>query len=617
MDVFPLYDRMTIIKSIKELNMYTIAGIVGKNNSSDEVQLSVVYQETIHLPEEINQDNIAIAFCGEIDNGNQIVKLLQQEGVSCNPTNHAQLVANLYRVCGIEKCLDIMEGAFAFAIHDRQLHKVILARDRFGQVPIYYSEDETCFRFASRLKALPSGKKHFDIDKTALNLFLTLDYIPSPYSIYEGVKKMMPGAYMVICPEGPSETHVYYNIETQLHDTAINEDEAIQQLHSLMEDAIKQQMNTTKPIGALLSGGIDSSIVCALMNEQSAEPIKTFSIGFNEHDYDESDRAELIVRHIESNHTKHILQYNDALEKLDDIICYYDEPFGDSSSIASYYAARLASKDVKVVLTGDCADELFAGYEKYLADYYASKYKKIPCLLRTIFEQLVKICPINAYTNNMLRKVKKVINASKHSGFDLYYDMLCLGFNDQQRQWVLKDNYYKDIKPLYQQRFDKLNPKATYLQKQQILDIQSVLEGCMFPKMGLACQHNGIVNHTPFIDRRIAEMAINLNDSLKLNGKEKKYILKKAFKDVLPAETLRYSKKGFNMPVDYWLRNELRKQLEDYSQPDFIEQQGIFDYDFLQTIIHEHLTGKENHKVMLWNFFVFQKWYEILYCPDN
>jgi asparagine synthase (glutamine-hydrolysing) len=370
------------------------------------------------------------------------------------------------------------------------------------------------------------------------------------------------------------------------------------------------------PIGAFLSGGVDSSIVCCMMSQFSEVPIKTFSIGFKEKEYDESERAKIVADHIHSDHTQFTLDYSDVINILDDIILYYDEPFGDSSAIPSYYVAKLAKKDVKVVLTGDCADELFGGYEKYLAEYYISKYRKVPKLIRSFFESCVRYCPVTPSTNRILRKIKKVVRNSKCSGFDLYYNMLCQGFDDESRKSLLKPDLFENIKDLYHRAWDELPDDCSFLQKEQIMDVKGVLEGDMFPKVERACMHNSLENRSPFIDKRVLSYAINLSDELKINGKTKKYILKEAFKDVLPEEILKFPKSGFEVPVDYWFMHELKDDLKSLLGKELIDRQNIFDYEYVSSVLDKHLSRKENFKGQLWNLFVFQKWYTKIYEPS-
>ena len=240
-------------------------------------------------------------------------------------------------------------------------------------------------------------------------------------------------------------------------------------------------------------------------------------------------------------------------------------------------------------------------------------YKKYPKFLRSLFEFVIDKCPITPLTNTFLRQAKKVIKNAHASGFDLYYNMMCLGFDDSSRKRLLTDGRYDDIKGFYKKMWDEIPSEFTYLQKEQIMDSKGVLEGDMFPKMDRACMHVSLENRAPFIDKRIYHLALNLSDDLKIRGKNKKYLLKEAFKDILPAETLKFKKSGFGVPVDYWLRNELKDELQVLFSKEFIDRQGIFNYDFVRMLFEEHIKGKENHKAQLWNLFVFQKWYTKVY----
>ncbi len=572
-------------------------------------RLSIIDLTTGSQPMTIDNGNITIVYNGEVYNYLEIKEELTKKGVDFQTTSDTEVVVYAYKVWGLDRCLELIDGMFAFAIYDKTKQVTYIVRDRYGEKPLYYYVESENFYFASELKAFSLHKQKFSIDKTALNLFLSLSYIPAPYSIYNEIKKVLPGHYLSISNDMKIEDHLYYNVSTEIKESITNKEEGIQKVQELLTDSIKKRMVADVPMGAFLSGGIDSSIVCCLMSKLSEKPINTFSIGFKEKDYDESERAELIVKHIKSNHTKYILDYKDVIDCLDDIILYYDEPFGDSSAIPSYYVAKLAAKDVKVVLTGDCADELFGGYEKYLAEYYVTRYRKVPKLVRKLFEWFVCHCPESATTRSHLRRIKKVIRNAQKNGFDLYYNMMCLGFNEDMRKQLLATDFYTDIKHIFQERYKKIPNDFSFLQKEQIMDIQGVLEGDMFPKMDRACMHNSIENRAPFLDRRIVHTALNLADNLKIRRKNKKYILKEAFKNILPSQTLQFRKSGFGVPVDYWFRNELKSEMEKLMEREFIEKQGIFNYQFLIELFNEHIQGKENHKGQLWNFYVFQRWY--------
>ena len=359
-------------------------------------RLSIIDLSTGNQPMVINNGDIVIVYNGEVYNYKELRSELEALGHVFVSTSDTEVVARCYVEYGIRDCLERLEGMFAFAIYDKVRNKVYVARDRYGEKPLYYYEDKQSLYFASELKAFNPSLDRFKIDITAINLFLTLSYIPAPFTIYETIHKLQQGYYMEIDNEKKYKICQYYNPRQDVHPVPTdNYDESKRILKDLVRASVNSRMVSDVPMGAFLSGGIDSSIVCCLMARMSDEPINTFSIGFDEREYDESDRAEVVAKYIGSNHRKFILRYEDVLDILDDIISYYDEPFGDSSAIPSYYVAKLARNDVKVVLTGDCADELFGGYEKYLADYYSSKYRKIPKLLRRVFERIVNYVPQN------------------------------------------------------------------------------------------------------------------------------------------------------------------------------------------------------------------------------
>ena len=577
-------------------------------------RLSIIDVKSGIQPMTIEDRKCVIVYNGEVYNFLEIKEELLRKGAHFTTESDTEVILWAYKIFGLEECLNRFDGMYAFALYDKAAQKVFLVRDKFGEKPLYYQYENKKLIFASELKAFQPNANKYQIDKTALNLFMSLSYIPAPYTIYSGIRKMMAGHYFEIdLNEGKYSDHIYYDVKSEISTPITDLESAKVTIENLLKDSIQKRMVSDVPIGAFLSGGIDSSIVCCMMSKLSKAPINTFSIGFKEKDYDETERANLVVNHIKSNHTRFELDYKDVLELLDDIILYYDEPYGDSSAIPSYYVAKLAKEKVSVVLTGDCADELFGGYEKYLADYYIRKYKSYPKLLRAAFEFFVNKCPITPRTNNFLRKAKKVIRNSKKYGFDLYYNMMCLGFDDDARKELLKAGNYYDIKNLYKTMWDEMPTKCTYLQTEQLMDTKGVLEGDMFPKMDRACMHVSLENRAPFIDGRIYHLAINLSDNLKIKGNNKKYLLKEAFKDILPEGTLKYKKSGFGVPVDYWLKNELKDEMRQMLSKEVIDKQGLFDFDYVNQIFEDHINGKENNKFKLWNLYVFQKWFFKVY----
>jgi len=402
----------------------------------------------------------------------------------------------------------------------------------------------------------------------------------------------------------------WYKLAEHIPNDSVSDsyEEAQLKIKELLLDSVKKRMDSDVPSGAFLSGGIDSSIITCLMSKVSKEPFDTFTIGYEQKEYDERERAQAVINHVHSKSHIHVLKFDDVVSNLDDIIGYYDEPYGDSSAIPSYYVAKLAKDYVKVVLTGDCGDETFGGYNKYLGRYYANKMRQIPRPLKGLLKWTVNHCPENSNTNMLLRKMRKVVSIMDETDFDIYYRLMCLGFRDDMRKELLNDAYYKDIRKRIQKIYDSC-PSKHPLVKEQFTDYIVVLEGDMFPKVDKACMHNSLENRAPILDSRIVNYMFSVNPEFKIKGKNKKRVFKDAFKDILPEETLKFGKKGFGMPIDYWLRNELKQELEGLLNHDFLEKQGIFNPIYVKKLLDEHLSKRQNHRAQLWNLYVFQKWY--------
>ncbi len=574
-------------------------------------RLSVIDLETGDQPMFSSDENIVLVFNGEIYN----FKELRAELIELNHTfitnSDTEVIIKGYQQFGIREMLNRLEGMFAFALYDKEKEEVFIARDKFGEKPLYYIEQEDTFYFASELKALETKFDNKKIDKKGLNFFLSLSYIPAPYTIYKEVKKLLPAHYIQYKKGGNIQFHKYYDLRDRIAYQPVQTDfkKACEEVRTLLKDAVEKRMVSDVPLGAFLSGGIDSSIIAGLMAEISDAPINTFSIGFKEKTYDESGRAQLVADKIQSNHTVQYLDYNDVIEMVDEIILHYDEPFGDSSALPSYYVAKLARKKVTVVLTGDCADELFGGYEKYLGQYYISKFKKLPSFIQSIIKSVVYILPHNRITNSFLRRAKKVLKNAGQSDFDIHYNLMCLGFNDEERLELLKPDYLEPIKEEVAKVYHSFNSGES-IEKGFYTDLHFVLEGDMLAKVDRVCMKNSLEARVPFLDSKLVELAYRLPLDFKIRGRNKKYILKETFKDILPPETTKFRKQGFGVPVDYWFRNELKEEISSLLSKELIDRQGIFNFKMVNNLLNEHLSAKENHKGKLWNLFVFQKWYE-------
>lgn len=586
---------------------YFQSGLIGLGHR----RLSIIDITNGHQPMKSADKSVVIVYNGEIYNFQELRSELQAYGYRFTTNSDTEVLINGYLAWGIEKILNKVEGMFAFALYDILKNEFFLARDKFGEKPVYYSYTPDEFIFASELKAFEPNLNKYSLDKKALNYFLTLTYIPAPYSIYQEIKKLEAGHYIIIKGNNPPHKVKYWDFKKFLEqiEPITNFTEAKRKVRDLVTQSVKERMISDVPLGAFLSGGIDSSIVSSLLSHLSAEPVNTFTIGFKEKTYDESKRAKLLAQSINSNHNLQILDYKDIVKHVEEIIQHFDEPFGDSSALPSFFVAKLAAKSVRVVLTGDCSDEVFGGYEKYLGSFYSNKLNQLPLPARSALKWVVGHIPHNRITNVWLRKFKKVIDSAGMESFDLHYHLMSLGFKDEERRDLLINENYTDIKKevaeIYHQ-FDGLSPLA----QSQATDIKIVLEGDMFVKVDRVCMKNSIESRSPFIDSKVLALAMSLPDEFKIKGRNTKYILKEAFSDILPKKTLNFRKKGFGVPLEYWFKNELKSDLEGLINFEFIKKQGIFNYAYVKRLFDEHQSGKDNHKSKLWNLYVFQKWYK-------
>lgn len=575
-------------------------------------RLSIIDLSTGHQPMFSTDGRLVLVFNGEIYNFISIKEELINLGNSFETTSDTEVILKAYTQWGLEACLSKLEGMFAFALWDQNLQKLFVVRDRFGEKPLYYTHNQHGFYFASELKSLKRFYSKDTLSKTAINLFFSLTYIPAPYTIYENIYKLEPGKYLELDSEANFTIKDFYNLksiaEKNRKEQIIDYSLAKKQLRELLIASVEERMISDVPLGAFLSGGIDSSIISAIMAKVSGQPIKTFSIGFKEKAYDESERAALVAKHIKSDHTLHVLGHEDLLHVVNDTLAYFDEPFGDSSAIPSMMVAKKAKEKVTVVLTGDCADELFGGYEKYLGNYYANKYNAYPKFLRRLFQAGINKVPHSNLTNHTLRKIKKVIRTAELAPGDRYLQLTSLGFSPEDKYKFLKNDMNVDVGHEILRHYNSINEEDD-LTKTFYSDIQLVLEGDMLTKIDRVCMMNSLEARVPFLDSKIVDFSFRLPHDFKIRGNNKKRILKDTFADLLPGQTLTFSKKGFDIPLRLWFQNELKVNLLGVIERNFIESQGIFSFDAIKDLFDSHMNSYENHAGKLWLIYVFQQWY--------
>ena len=600
-------------KLINEMNDHIIHRGPDENGSYTDshtaigmTRLSIIDLSTGKQPITNEDGTLKIVFNGEIYNYREIRQTLLEKGHVFHTESDTEVVLHAFEEYGND-CTKILKGMFAFAIYNLNDGSLFLARDRIGEKPLYYTKTENAFIFASELKSIFSTNLiEKRINKTALAQYLMLTYIPAPLTILENVYKLSAAHYMIVSAAGEIETAPYWDVVYNEKDKITVYDECKRVLRKSLFDAVEHCMVSDVPIGTFLSGGIDSTIITGIMSKIADKPINTFTIGYKQKSYDESDRAALTAKLHNTNHHLYFIEYKNMLDNIERIIANMDEPFADSSYIPTYTVSQIARQEVKVVLTGDAGDELFAGYDKYLIGHYGDIYKKIPEFIRKgVIENVVNILPADKF---FVRKVLKVIENSRLDTYSQRRNLMCLGVKyDTINQLLRYDG--SDALNFIQACYNKYADSACEVDRTLYTDLKVVLEGDILFKVDRASMLASLETRAPMLYPDVVETAAKIPAEYKIKGRNKKIILKDTFSDLIPEKLLTAPKIGFGVPIAYWLKNELREELTAVLDPDILEKQGLLNPDYVQLLLQEHLLGKRNHNGILWAIYVFEKWY--------
>lgn len=582
-------------------------------------RLSIIDIESGHQPMFSTDNQIAIVFNGEIYNFKELKQDLKQKyNTKFNTNSDTEVILKGYQHYG-PQFFSRLNGMFAIAIHDRNLNKVFLVRDRTGEKPLYYWGTRDFFVFGSELKSLKQfsknqGVKFPNISELGLNLFFALTFIPAPYTIYEGIFKIKPGCLMEVDTQTLAfESKNYWHINIPAEIEKLNDySVAKTKLRDLVYDTVEKRMISDVPYGAFLSGGVDSSIITAVMADiKSTERIKTFSIISDNKQFDESDRSNAVASHLNTEHYPILLDLKRIEGEIDKVVLNFDEPFADSSALPSYYVSKATCKHVKVALTGDGGDEVFGGYNRYLMPFYTEKYKRwVPSWLH---EQILKpgVSLINNKSDNRgkLFQIKKFVNAFGDSEFDNLVNIMSLGYLNNEREMLFKNQPNYNLNTNYFEHIYQSAATLSPLAKSRFMDINICLEGDMLVKVDRSSMLNSLECRPPFLDHRLIEFSFTLPDNFLIEKGNTKKILKDTFQQMLPNGLFVMPKSGFGIPVGDWLRESLKQELQELSQKDFIVDQGIFNQDYITKIVQNHLKGIEDNTFKVWSFYCFQKWY--------
>ncbi|MBC3846217.1 asparagine synthase (glutamine-hydrolyzing) [Winogradskyella echinorum] len=572
-------------------------------------RLSIIDLSTGKQPMYTDNNQIGIVFNGEIYNYRILKQQLENSGVTFKTTSDTEVILKLYEQKGVDAFKEL-DGMFAFSIHDKIKNKVFIARDFFGEKPLYYTKTKTDFIYGSELKSivscLPSKP---NICKEGINLYFRLTYIPAPYSIYEDIHKLPSNHY--IDYDLSSDTFSIHEIEKQkpIEKIDISFDAAKKEVYNKVMESVESRSIADVSLGTFLSGGVDSSVVTHCLAEISDEKIETFSIGFEKKTYDETDKSQVVAKLVNSNHHEFIVKEEDFKNGIDNILLNFDEPFADSSALPTYLVSKHASDYVKVALTGDGGDEVFGGYNKYYMGKLNNKYTSV--VPKGLHKQILKLSNglLNTKDDNRGKRFKlnRLLKAFNYDG-NQYWNIISLAFTDYEKTQLLKDNsLIEDTFAEFKSRLNQHKPKN--LTDFRMVDKDVSLEGDMLVKVDRTSMLSSLECRAPFLNKAIWDLTNSLPENYLMKGWNKKYILKEAFADKFSPGFLDKSKQGFGVPVGDWLRGSLKAELESYVEPKFIESQNLFNIDFVSDLVKKHISGKEDKSMQVWCFYTFQKWY--------
>jgi len=574
-------------------------------------RLSVIDLETGDQPVFNGDKSVVVMMNGELYNYREIREDLERKGHTFTTKSDTEILPHLYDEYG-EDLVDHLNGMYAFSLWDSRNKKLIIARDRFGEKPLYYGVFDGKLLYASEPKAIlahPSVKSELDLN--SLRQYLSFDYVPAPNSIYKGISKL-PAAHMLTVENGEIKVRRYWNMswaESPAESQSRKEDE----LRKLLSDAVRMRLVADVPLGILLSGGIDSSTVAAFAVQHATERVKTFSIGFEEDSFDETKYARQVAKHLNTEHYEEKLSATTAGDLISEIGTWLDEPMSDGSLIPTFLLAQFVRKHVTVALGGDGGDELFAGYPMYHAHNVAQKYLAIPAFLRNgVIEPIVRRLPVSTDNMSFDYKAKRFIRAANLDLVERHHTWFGSFAAESQSRLLSKDVLAATTGNIYQGPIDALADcdATTDIEKMQYLDINYYLAEDILTKVDRAAMAVSLETRAPFLDPRIGQFAAALPLEYKLSGKSGKHILKLAMADMLPANILNRPKKGFGIPIATWLRGRLRPLIEEMLDEKRLNEQGLFNAKYVRGLIDEHLNNRASHHKELWTLLVFQLWHD-------
>jgi asparagine synthase (glutamine-hydrolysing) len=573
-------------------------------------RLSVIDVAGGHQPISNEDGSISIVFNGEIYNFQELRTALEGRH-RFRSRSDTEVVVHLFEDLGV-KAVDRLEGMFAFAIWDRNRGRLVLARDRMGKKPLHYTMAGRELIFASELKAmLQHPRVNPGLSMSALTRYLVHDYVPTPATIFPGIRKLPPG-HTLVYQDGTVTLHQYWDLPAPGERSKTSVEEDAQRLQELLEGAVRRRLISDVPLGAFLSGGIDSSAVTALMVRNTPGRVKTFTIGFAEKSFDEAAHARRIARRLGTDHHEATMTPAMVFEVIGEIGALLDEPLADASFLPTYLLSRFTRRHVTVALSGDGGDELFAGYPTYQAHRIARLIGGAPRSLLRLAGSLAERLPVSYANFSLDFKIKKFTAGLGHP-LELRHALWLGSFSPADLPALLTGDAWREVRT--DDVFSDVRGHAAaagtrdWLQRALYLDAKLYLQDGVLVKVDRASMACSLEVRCPLLDTAVVDFASRLSGSRKLRGLTTKYLLKRSLRNLLPADLLRRPKKGFGIPLGLWIRGELRALFEEALDPRRIAGQGIFQPEAVGRLLADHVDGRRDNRKKLWNLFVFQRWH--------
>lgn len=572
-------------------------------------RLSIIDLATGHQPISNEDKSLWLVFNGEIYNYRELRRKLERQGHVFQSQSDSEVIIHAYEEYG-DQCMLEFNGMFAFAIWDNRKQALLVARDRLGIKPLYYWTNHGKLVFGSELKAIIAHPDTpAEIDPVALDHFLTLEYVPAPRTIFAGIQKLPPGHWLLF-RDGQLTISQYWELSPDSRSVDVGTCE--EELTELIRDAVRLRLVSDVPIGAFLSGGIDSSTVVSFMSEAMTAPVRTFSIGFDDATYDELPQARAVAQHFGTLHEERKLN-PDIRSMAERLVSHMDEPFADFSIFPTYLVSKLASEQVKVVLTGDGGDEVFGGYDTYVAQDLSRYYHKLPRQLgQNLLPSLLSRIPPQPAKKGIVNKAKRFVEGARlpHS---LQHTRWMLFMSQAEKRALYHPTLHKAVSgdmsaDLLANYFGQV-AHANQLAQQQFVDIKTYLVDDILTKVDRMSMAVSLEARVPLLDHRIVEFALNLPPHYKLYRGQTKRILRKIMADRLPGAVLRKPKQGFSIPLKHWLRGPLQPMMIDLLSANSVRSRGHFNPEIIDGWITEHLKNQANHSHRLWALMVFEIWH--------